>query len=110
MALALDRPRRHRRRGGLAILVRQPANRKHAQRHHERRTDRTGSNRHLTSWGGEMSRDAYESDRDRSRDDAGVGPYAEKGMSLASLKELGNWDIAEGEADIRGWQVRTISG
>jgi len=57
-----------------------------------------------------MSRDAYESDRDRSRDDAGVGPYAEKGMSLASLKELGNWDIAEGEADIRGWQVRTISG
>ena len=57
-----------------------------------------------------MARDAYESADRNHRDDAGVGPYAEKGMSLASLKELGNWDIAEGEPDIRGWQVRTISG
>src|SRR5262245_42960535 len=57
-----------------------------------------------------MARDAYESADRNHRDDAGVGPYAQKGMSLASLKELGNWDIAEGEPDVRGWQVRTISG
>ena len=26
------------------------------------------------------------------------------------LKELGSWDVVEGEPDIRGWEVRTIGG
>jgi len=57
-----------------------------------------------------MSRDSYEgADRER-RDDAGVGPYPEKGRSLVPLKELDDWEVAEGEPDIRGWQVRTLSG
>lgn len=57
-----------------------------------------------------MSRDSYEGrDRER-RDDAGVGPYPEKDTSLVPLKELHHWDVAAGEPDIRGWQVRTLSG
>jgi len=57
-----------------------------------------------------MSRDSYESaDRDR-RDDAGVGPYPEQDRKLVPLRELDHWDVAEGEPDIRGWEVRTLSG
>jgi sporulation protein YlmC with PRC-barrel domain len=50
-------------------------------------------------------------DRARGRADAaGVGPYVRKGVRLVRLSELGKFRIAEGEPDIRGWEVRTISG
>jgi hypothetical protein len=50
-------------------------------------------------------------DKGRGRSDAaGVGPYVRKGMRLARLSELDNYKVAEGEPDIRGWEVRTISG
>jgi hypothetical protein len=49
-------------------------------------------------------------DRDRQRDAAGVGPYAREAEQLVPLAELGSWDVAEGEPDIRGWEVRTIGG
>ena len=41
--------------------------------------------------------------RDRQRDAAGVGPYARDAERLVPLKQLRNWDVAEGEPDIRGW-------
>jgi sporulation protein YlmC with PRC-barrel domain len=50
-------------------------------------------------------------DKGRGRSDAaGVGPYVRKGVRLARLSELGGYKIADGEPDIRGWEVRTISG
>lgn len=50
-------------------------------------------------------------DRGRGRSDAaGVGPYVRKGVRLARLSELGKFKVADGEPDIRGWEVRTISG
>ena len=48
--------------------------------------------------------------RDRRRDAAGVGPYARDAERLVRLSDLGKWDVAEGEPDIRGWEVRTIGG
>ena len=50
-------------------------------------------------------------DRDRlRRDAAGVGPYARDAERLVRLKDMGSWDVAEGEPDIRGWEVRTVGG
>jgi hypothetical protein len=50
-------------------------------------------------------------DKGRGRSDAaGVGPYVRKGVRLVRLSELGSYKVAEGEPDIRGWEVRTISG
>lgn len=50
-------------------------------------------------------------DKSRGRSDAaGVGPYVRKGVRLARLSELGKYKVADGEPDIRGWEVRTISG
>src|SRR5919198_1578808 len=50
-------------------------------------------------------------DRDRlRRDAAGVGPYARDAEQLVPLGEMGGWDVAEGEPDIRNWEVRTIGG
>jgi sporulation protein YlmC with PRC-barrel domain len=50
-------------------------------------------------------------DKGRGRSDAaGVGPYVRKGVRLARLGELGKYTVADGEPDIRGWEVRTISG
>lgn len=48
-------------------------------------------------------------DRGR-RDDAGVGPYLRGGARLARLRDLGDWHLADGEPDIRGWEVRTLGG
>ena|SRR5205814_789868 len=48
--------------------------------------------------------------RDRQRDAAGVGPYARDAERLVRLEDLGSWDVAEGEPDIRGWEVRTVGG
>jgi hypothetical protein len=48
---------------------------------------------------------------DRSgRDAAGVGPYARERESLTPLSSLDSWTVSEGEPDIRGWEVRTVSG
>jgi hypothetical protein len=44
------------------------------------------------------------------RDAAGVGPYAKDRERLVALSSLGNWHVAKGEPDIRGWEVRTVSG
>ena len=48
--------------------------------------------------------------RDRQRDAAGIGPYAQDAEGLVRLSDLGKWDVAEGEPDIRGWEVRTVGG
>jgi photosynthetic reaction center H subunit len=48
--------------------------------------------------------------RDRQRDAAGIGPYAQDAERLVRLSDLGKWDVAEGEPDIRGWEVRTVGG
>jgi hypothetical protein len=45
-----------------------------------------------------------------SRDAAGIGPHARPGVQLTPMKELHGVDVAEGDADIRGWVVRTLGG
>ena len=45
-----------------------------------------------------------------TRDAAGVGPYAKEREKLVSLSSLGSWKVAEDDPDIRGWEVRTVSG
>lgn len=50
-------------------------------------------------------------DKDRiRRDAAGVGPYPMERDRLVPLSKLGNWQIAKGDPDIRGWEIRTVSG
>jgi sporulation protein YlmC with PRC-barrel domain len=50
-------------------------------------------------------------DKGRGRSDAaGVGPYVRKDVRLVRLSELKSYKVADGEPDIRGWEVRTISG
>jgi hypothetical protein len=50
-------------------------------------------------------------DKERlARDAAGVGPHVPQGVRLYRISELRDWQIASGEPDIRGWDVRTISG
>lgn len=44
------------------------------------------------------------------RDAAGVGPYARERETLTPLSTLDSWKVSEGEPDIRGWEVRTVSG
>jgi sporulation protein YlmC with PRC-barrel domain len=43
------------------------------------------------------------------RDQAGVGPHRRDGIRLAPMSKL-KWDVADGEPDIRGWEVKTLSG
>lgn len=45
-----------------------------------------------------------------SRDAAGIGPHARTGARLVSFRELNGYNVAEGDADVRGWEVRTLSG
>jgi hypothetical protein len=45
-----------------------------------------------------------------SRDAAGIGPYAREREQLVALSTLGSWTVSEGEPDVRGWDVRTVSG
>lgn len=54
---------------------------------------------------------ARKKDRTR-RDQAGVGPDPEtaRRRRLVSLDQLDGYSLAEGEPDIRGWDVRTLSG
>lgn len=42
------------------------------------------------------------------RDSAGFGPYHRPDAELVPLRELGDWQLGQGEPDIRGWEVRTI--
>ena len=51
-----------------------------------------------------------ELDDRHGRDAAGIGPYARERESLVALSTLGSWKVSEGEPDIRGWDVRTVSG
>ena len=44
------------------------------------------------------------------RDQAGVGPYARDSVRLVPLKELDKVKVADGEPDVRGWEVRTLGG
>lgn len=49
--------------------------------------------------------------KDRSeRDRAGVGPEPHTARQLVPLDELDGYDFAEGEPDIRGWDVVTLNG
>lgn len=52
-------------------------------------------------------------DKDRNRrDQAGVGPDPElaRRHGLVPMREMDGFTIADGEPDIRGWDVRTLSG
>jgi len=44
------------------------------------------------------------------RDAAGIGPYARERERLIALSTLDSWRVSDGEPDIRGWDVRTVSG
>ncbi|HEY4303576.1 MAG TPA: PRC-barrel domain-containing protein [Gemmatimonadaceae bacterium] len=44
------------------------------------------------------------------RDAAGIGPYARERETLTPLSSLDSWKVSDGEPDIRGWDVRTVSG
>lgn len=45
-----------------------------------------------------------------SRDAAGTGPYARERAKLVPLSEMRGWNVEDGEADIRWWEVRTLAG
>ena len=45
-----------------------------------------------------------------SRDAAGVGPHVRGGTRLVPLAELDRLHVAEGEPDIRGWEISMLSG
>jgi hypothetical protein len=44
------------------------------------------------------------------RDVAGVGPYAREREKLVPMSTLESWTVSEGEPDIRGWEIKTVSG
>jgi sporulation protein YlmC with PRC-barrel domain len=49
--------------------------------------------------------------KDRSeRDRAGVGPEPHASRQLVPLNDLDGYDFADGEPDIRGWDVCTVNG
>ena len=45
-----------------------------------------------------------------SRDAAGIGPYAREREHLVPMSRMKGWNVQKGEADIRSWEVRTVSG
>jgi PRC-barrel domain len=45
-----------------------------------------------------------------TRDAAGIGPYARERENLVPISEMKGWNVQKGEADIRSWEVRTVSG
>src|SRR5256885_3757101 len=49
-------------------------------------------------------------DPQRARDAAGVGPYARERERLVPLSQMRGWNVVDGEADIRSWEVKTLSG
>src|SRR5690348_5700687 len=44
------------------------------------------------------------------RDEAGVGPSPSDARRLIAMKDLDKYKIADGEPDIRGWNVFTATG
>lgn len=48
--------------------------------------------------------------RDSGRDRAGHGPDPDRGVRLVSIDRLRDFRIADDDPDIRGWEVRTLSG
>lgn len=48
--------------------------------------------------------------RANAADAAGVGPYARERERLVPMSRLRGWNVQKGEADIRSWEVRTLSG
>lgn len=46
----------------------------------------------------------------RPTDAAGIGPYARQREHLVPLSGMRGWNVIDGEADIRSWEVRTVSG
>ena len=49
--------------------------------------------------------------KDRSeRDRAGIGPAPHMARTLVPLNDLDGYDFADGEPDIRGWDVITLNG
>lgn len=47
---------------------------------------------------------------DSARDRAGIGPHLRPGVKLVPLRKHAKLSIVDGEPDIRGWDVRTVSG
>ena len=45
-----------------------------------------------------------------NRDAAGIGPYARERERLVPMSSMKGWDVIDGEADIRSWEVKTLSG
>ena len=48
--------------------------------------------------------------RPGAKDAAGIGPYARERERLVPMSRLKGWNVQNGEADIRSWEVRTVSG
>lgn len=48
--------------------------------------------------------------RPGAKDAAGIGPYAREREQLVPMSRLKGWNVQKGEADIRSWEVRTVSG
>jgi PRC-barrel domain protein len=46
----------------------------------------------------------------RPADAAGIGPYAREREHLIPLSQMRGWNVIDGEADIRSWEVKTLSG
>jgi hypothetical protein len=44
------------------------------------------------------------------RDAAGIGPHARERAGLVPLSEMKGWNVVDGGADIRSWEVRTLAG
>lgn len=53
---------------------------------------------------------AKERSETRPSDAAGIGPYARQREHLVPLSGMRGWNVIDGEADIRSWEVRTVSG
>lgn len=49
-------------------------------------------------------------DPKRVRDAAGIGPYARERERLVPMCEMRGWNVSSGEADVRSWEVVTLSG
>lgn len=46
----------------------------------------------------------------KAEDAAGVGPDVRDRDGLVALSELRGWNVMDRKADIRGWEVQTLSG
>lgn len=53
---------------------------------------------------------AKKQQRPGAKDAAGIGPYARERERLVPMSRLKGWNVQKGEADIRSWEVRTVSG